>query len=158
MNFCEYFLINTILWTSPGTSGSSCGLQKFPKNKDCDVWDWYWAEWRLPCHTRHGWVWRPILRYRWWWPTSDYPSKIVRQEQIIVQPANHYRSSSCTELEGLAWLNFNVWGLQFQFFYNFDTIEFRVLFLDICFSFFETFLCYTWGALITFLQVLKIII
>lgn len=77
---CKIYLCNLFIWISPGTAGSACGLQKFPKNKDCDVWDWNWFKRRFSCHTRHGWVWRPIFWDRWWWPTGGGPSSVVKLE------------------------------------------------------------------------------
>lgn len=105
------------LWISPGTSGCACGLQKLPKTKDCDIWDWYWLEWRFPCHTWHGWIWRPIFWYRWWRPTSGDPFTVDLQEQMFVPII-----SEMIILHYWVWrIGFNVWDLGFslqKFWYN----------------------------------------
>lgn len=51
--------------TDIGTSRCACGVQKVPKDKNCDLGDWTWFEWRIPCYSWHGRVWGSIFWHRW---------------------------------------------------------------------------------------------
>lgn len=66
-SICDFPFLMTVL---PGTTRCAYGMQKLPKNKDSDIWDWHWSEQRFPSGTWHGWIWRPIFWHRWRWPTS----------------------------------------------------------------------------------------
>jgi hypothetical protein len=61
----------------PGTSRCACGLQKISEDKNCDIWDWHWFEWRFPCHSWDGWVWGSVLWNRWRWRAGGEPFEVV---------------------------------------------------------------------------------
>lgn len=134
-------LMMCIIW--PGTSRCAYGLQTLPQNKDCDIWDWKWSQWRFSCRTRNGWVWGPIF-WNWWrWSTSGISFGVIPIK--TASWSNPYQFGVIFSNDGKSaqlGLTSVVLGSTFQCWKNFDFIKSRTIILRIFHIFLFNYLAY----------------
>lgn len=98
---CQSLLICS-LWNL-GSWGYPLCLQKVPILENRHFGDWCCVEWGVSCHTRHGWVWRPVLWH--WWLITEWQSRGMTYEAQLNVPFESGLISRCiTRLASLEFL------------------------------------------------------